>query len=850
MGTIRSAMFWVLWLFAASAWSAKYHVDAESGDDTRSGLSDQAGEAGPWQSLERVQRARLKKGDIVLFKRGGRWLGPLVLQSGVTYGAYGSGALPVISGAIDLKWPVGSPGAGSVHVMPLNLKGQVPTQLFIQETSGRVLKLTRARHPNVGQGAFGPGSRYLAVAKDQASDRADELRVDPGVLPPQADMAQAFAFVRNDRWVMSAYNVEGVRQDRLLRIRPVEREVLAVRPGWGYWLENERWMLDAPGEWVYDQRRQQLHVWLPEGMTARSGTLRLSVVPHAVVGRDASRFTLKDIEVQDTASDGVSIHGAQDAFRIDRVVVTRAGRQGLYITGSEGGTLNQVQVLDSVAEGISLGDFRFTPHVQPSRGMEVTDCLVRNAGVAYYAHSAVVLGDGGTLQGCRIENTAFIGIHAWKSNLIQGNHVSGACLSFDDCGAIYTISRHGGRRGYPLDVRIEGNLITAAPAGLPASDASRRDGVPGAAWRSETRGIYLDDDSRDVRVQGNTVSGHDQGLLLHLATRNLIQSNVIHGNRDIQLWFQQNDAAHPVRANQVVNNTLLGHVGSLLMVLSNDFGDVQDFARFTGNRYLAPGTAQPIHLARGLRSTPLGLEAWQQFSGEEGGHFQRRATTRSSSVSKGVRLVDGHFDQGLAGWQSWGLRATPQGTGCALGACLRLMPEGTQRSDRGVPYGFINTAKLIPIKQGVKYLVSFQAKASGDAQAEVLMRSPAHNYGKVSTQQALTLSPTWQRHEVLIEATQSVLAGARLDVVVASNSEVWVDEVTMQALGEGLSDASGGVHVLTNATDKSQEQACPAPTPTACQALVDTTTMKRVVFPLTLGPRQGRVLSSDLLVTP
>lgn len=843
----RATLLLVLWFAAANVWAATYHVDASSGNDRQSGLSDPAGDISPWQSLDRVHRARLKKGDTVLFKRGGRWLGPLMLQSGVTYGAYGSGALPVISGAVEVQVPMGSPATGAVHVMPLNLGGQVPTQLFMEDASGRVAKLTRARHPNVGRGAFGEGSRYLAVAADQDPGRSDELRIDAGVIPSQAEMAHAVAFVRNDRWVSSAYNIERLHKGRVLSIHPIRREILPVRPGWGYWLENERWMLDAPGEWFYDQRKRQLHVWLPDGVATRLGKLRLSVVPHGVVGRDAGRFTLQDIEIQETADDGLNITGAGDAFRIERVVVARAGHRGLHITDSEGGTLKQVQALDSADEGISLGDFRFMPHVQPSRNIDISGCVVRNAGMGYYAHSAVVLGDGGRLEDCRIENSSFIGIHAWKNNVIKGNHVMGSCLAFDDCGAIYTISRHGGRRGYPLNVLIEGNLITAAPGGLAASDASRRDGVPGAAWRSETRGIYLDDDSRDVRVQGNTVSGHDHGVLLHLATRNAIHGNVIHGNRDSQIWFQQNDVDHPVRANQVTHNTLLGHVGSLLMVLTNDFGDVLDFARFAGNRYLAPGTAQPIQLVRGPQPTPVRLDDWQRLSGEAGAYFQRRTPAPSTSTPKADRLVDGHFDRGFSGWGSWGLRVASQGQGCAQGPCVRLIPEGAQKNQSGVPYGFINTTQSLSIKQGARYVVSFQARAKGDAQAEVVMRNPATNYSKVSTHQTLTLGPIWQRHEVTLEATQTVPSGARLDLVVASIAEVWVDEVTLHAPGEGAVDASTGTHVLINSGEATRSLACPVVSLAACQALVDTTTMKKAAFPITLGPRQGRVLTSDLV---
>jgi hypothetical protein len=77
-----------------------FHVDADRGDDARSGLRpDRA-----WRSLRRVEAERLRPGDAVLLKRGGRWEGGVApagdgtLTRPVTLGAYGEGPRPVIDG--------------------------------------------------------------------------------------------------------------------------------------------------------------------------------------------------------------------------------------------------------------------------------------------------------------------------------------------------------------------------------------------------------------------------------------------------------------------------------------------------------------------------------------------------------------------------------------------------------------------------------------------------------------------------------------------------------------------------------------------------------------------------------
>jgi len=84
--------------------SRVYYVDATGGDDSRDGRNPQSA----WRTLGKVNRASLKAGDKVLFKRGNRWRGQLVPQSGasgvaITYGAFGTGAKPLLLGSVAMS---------------------------------------------------------------------------------------------------------------------------------------------------------------------------------------------------------------------------------------------------------------------------------------------------------------------------------------------------------------------------------------------------------------------------------------------------------------------------------------------------------------------------------------------------------------------------------------------------------------------------------------------------------------------------------------------------------------------------------------------------------------------------
>lgn len=96
-----------------------YYLDALAGDDARTGRS----EAEAWKTLARASSAPLLPGDRLLLRRGGRWTDTLRLSvigtaaEPIRVGAWGSGALPVLTGAstcLDL--------AGSfIHVTDLHV---------------------------------------------------------------------------------------------------------------------------------------------------------------------------------------------------------------------------------------------------------------------------------------------------------------------------------------------------------------------------------------------------------------------------------------------------------------------------------------------------------------------------------------------------------------------------------------------------------------------------------------------------------------------------------------------------------------------------------------------------------
>jgi len=93
-------------LLSTSANATNYYVSSRMGSDFSDGRSQQT----PWKTIARVNRQPLLPGDSVLFRRGDLWRETLKpLSSGgpgksITFGAFGSGPRPIISGSNPIDW--------------------------------------------------------------------------------------------------------------------------------------------------------------------------------------------------------------------------------------------------------------------------------------------------------------------------------------------------------------------------------------------------------------------------------------------------------------------------------------------------------------------------------------------------------------------------------------------------------------------------------------------------------------------------------------------------------------------------------------------------------------------------
>lgn len=169
-------------LLAGSASAATYYVDATDGDDDATGLT----EALAWQTIAKVNAASFSAGDSILFQRGEQWRETLTVPSSgesgnvITFGAYGTGADPIISGANVLTSftavtpsNIFAPSAGTDDNGGSNRQWRevIPASLITANASKIKLRYYASSSNALTLGGVGIGERSGALADTTAMTR-------------------------------------------------------------------------------------------------------------------------------------------------------------------------------------------------------------------------------------------------------------------------------------------------------------------------------------------------------------------------------------------------------------------------------------------------------------------------------------------------------------------------------------------------------------------------------------------------------------------------------------------------------------------------------------------------------
>jgi len=295
-----------------------------------------------------------------------------------------------------------------------------------------------------------------------------------------------------------------------------------------YFIENAPELLDAPGEWYFDEAKRELRYWPREDESLNVVSVVIPIAPQLVVlrgenGKPVRNVTFEGIEFEYTRFDPPA-HGFaeaqanwherraddEDRTRVDipaavlldgadncRFVDCKFGHlggAGLQVTHSQNVSIERCKFRDIGGNGVLIGA-SLKDEGPVTQNVSIENSLIDRCGQTYFGAVGLWVGISADTraQHNEIRNLPYTGVSvgwcwgdratACRGNLIRDNHIHHVVQLLSDGGGIYTLGRQPG-------TRLAGNVIHDIPAN---------------AGRAESNGIFMDQGSNEIRVQGNTI---------------------------------------------------------------------------------------------------------------------------------------------------------------------------------------------------------------------------------------------------------------------------------------------------------------------------------------------------------
>lgn len=604
-------------LYCGKGYSRNYYLSA-SGNDASNGKTTQTA----WRTIQRLNKVNLQAGDTVFLQRGGMYEGSIsIRQSGtvqkpIVISAYGDGQEPLVTGSVSVKsWkPIGNNRYEAIvknPVFDLFMNGQ---------------RLTPARYPNSG---------FITIDKGYGKDSIESsaLQEGDGFWKGATMRLRPLDWVYETRMVQSYQKgliIQGP-QDRYLIEKSFEQRTLGgktgiypFQKGYGFYLEGLPQMVDTAGEWSWQD--EKLVVQLPQG-TNPDAALMNAVVHHYGVWLAAG---VKNVTIKGLSFQQIEKAGIGGAWHTGNITITENKFQNIHGSGvwfdsaSVNVVISKNHFSDILGRGISLleaanSDIAYNElkRIGLSRGHGwsgvngASGILLHNTErkVQYdttYAHHNKVRYN-------RVDSCGYNGIRVdGHHNLVEYNVIDHCSLTLNDGANLYSFAAGPGVTHHSV---FRNNIVRYS-----VGDSKATPNNPNLAF-----GIYLDNNSHDMLVEGNTViSTGASGIVNNDASfNNTIRNNTIFDCQD-GLGFAEWANVGKIYGMVVEGNTIVVNRPKQWAVsMINWLAPKLDVGVMRNNRYISTAstnffmyTTKQIPEASRL---PLSFEQYQRITNNEQG---------------------------------------------------------------------------------------------------------------------------------------------------------------------------------------------------------------------------------------
>ena len=769
------AFLFVCWAGFQPASAARYYF-AMAGDDARNnGRSANS----PFKSLTRLNTLipLLQPGDSVLFRRGDEFKGAIVVtragkkEAPLYFGAYGTGAKPVVSGLEQVvNWE--KIAANTYEAVCEVCNGRL-TNLLINGA-----RQPMGRWPN----KTAPNQGYLTMKWASGNNRL----VSPAI-PDPGKWTGADVVIRTNRWVLERLPVLAQHADTLT-IAPTSYD---IDREFGFFISNHPLTLDQNGEWYFDKKTNRIRLFTtlnPERLSVEAPVSdHLLIVDHqefvvvenlvlkgamasAVRVEHSNFITLRHTEAMLTGSDAVSFEKCRHIL-FEHNKVRDANSSGLFFAGCR----------DAV---IRYNDVR---NVGMFPGMGTGGASYNYSGISIYGASNV-------LEGNRIDSAGYHGLRFdGDSMMVRNNIISNFCMVKDDGGGIYTWGK--GSDSPQARRQIIGNIVYNGIGVAHGTDDT---------LRVSAEGIYVDDHCNNVAVIGNTTfKCGNVGIFIHNSRSVTIRNNVSFDN-GIQL--QLLSAGMPqstIHGCHIEQNTLVArqpHQRVATFITDRYRQDILDMGVIDSNFYCRPANPEMILLANynsagEMVNKTFSLGDWKSEMGHD--RHSLGAPVRYQYVVqkrfKPLQVIYGFYHQGQDTWYP----------DCAETSPILRKLKGVNE-ENGMHKWLIMRMKSAFVKgQNKKYIVQFDTRGGGTG--EIIRANFKTRDNQIIASREFRLSADFQTNELLFVPTRLNEPFERVNFEFSNTKvPVWIRNISFREVEAIIPNPDEHILFIVNTTPRSE----------------------------------------------
>jgi len=681
------------------------------GNDGTSGTSQST----PWKTITKLNTANLQPGDSALFECGYVYRGQINARAGamgnpVYYGSYGSGPKPVISGAIQVQstgWSVhqGNIYVKSMVIMPA-MSAAEPPNLFV---NGQLM--TPSRFPNTGfleaDVVYGqnPSSACCELSYSLKHGYLSSVFTNASDLQG-AHITGHSPYGVSSRVVSSYYPTSGTLDfDTLRGIGFISSKL--------YFLSRHLSLLDASGEWYYDNTSQKLYVWMPNSSAPTvNDTIEYSYYSYGISDFQIPYIKVDglDFRYQQIAgmwiirSSGVEV--VNNTFYESKYGIHGWGSSSTYLTGT---IVSNNSFFNIHRVAINLNNYIDNALVSENVISNIgrNNALMQSGNPDQWSQYGYYdYGIGITFQGInssislnKIDSTGRQAISAGGAGVIVSqNVINYPCLNYNDCGGIMPLGNS------TVDRNIIKNSI-----GPFASPKYQNYGA---------RGIYPDFKTGDV-ITNNTIANTVIGIGLTNSKNETIKNNTVYNSSYVQFRMNRKDAGQ-------LNNTIKGNIFFGLtheqnsLIWDNQVSGIDNNSILDSNRYWNPYSYYPVIKYRKYSPSD---ENWYDLGQWQGTGKDINSVKEFTFKNQPYLITDttgnsltqnGNFISGTAGWNNTPNMVFTTISGQLDGDCASV-------TYNGVYTGTISQAIAQTFITDSLYQVSFSIKGTLNTNGEPLV---------------------------------------------------------------------------------------------------------------------------------